>query len=106
MRKIYYLSGALCNISISHCKSIIFLLNQNNLFSDFLIFVLFNNFKIMDYLNAIIAALIVAEVAIVGGMVKIIIKLFASSLKMFLIVILDFWTWSTSTLVNYLLKKF
>lgn len=60
----------------------------------------------MDYLNAIIAALIVAEVAIVGGMVKIIIKLFASSLKMFFIVILDFWTWSTSTLVNYLLKKF
>lgn len=106
MRKIYYLSGASCNISILHCKSIIFLLNQNNLFSDFLIFVLFNNFKIMDYLNAIIAALIVAEVAIVGGMVKIIIKLFASSLKMFFIVILDFWTWSTSTLVNYLLKKF
>lgn len=59
----------------------------------------------MDYLNAIIAALIVAEVAIVGGMVKIIIKLFASSLKILFIVILDFWTWSTSTLVNYLLKK-
>ena len=39
----------------------------------------------MDFLDSIIAGLIVAEVAVVGGIVKIIIKLFSSSLKWILL---------------------